>query len=265
MGPFSEPLGYVPILEYYSKLQKWVSNSAPFLAPTFFTFLECTSLLLNTQKSAKQAIPKSQFLSCQRSYGSLKIDAAHAETTTADAIELTMNQTSDTLEAPPALGKNLNSWTQKRAYGRHRKFERQLAKPSRNLGRKPQERNPQWNRDNSKELWKPKEVCRKWREHVLWRLTDTEIVTKFALRIESLSWSNILQCESFEKAVFKTTNCPNARKLSIFGEYKNLTKTIEKKPKLFKGVISQWRTFFLGFSFVMSESCSCRKSSNFGV
>ena len=104
-----------------------------------------------------------------------------------DAIELTMNQTSDTLEAPPALGKNLNSWTQKRAYGRHRKFERQLAKPSRNLGRKPQERNPQWNRDNSKELWKPKEVCRKWREHVLWRLTDTEIVTKFALRIESLS------------------------------------------------------------------------------
>ena len=32
-------------------------------------------------------------------------------------------------EAPPALGKNLdNFWTQKRAYGWHRKFERQLAK-----------------------------------------------------------------------------------------------------------------------------------------
>ena len=50
-------------------------------------------------------------------------------------------RTATTLEGLPALGKNLdNSWTQKRAYTRRRKFERQLAKPSRNLGRKLEEK-----------------------------------------------------------------------------------------------------------------------------
>ena len=82
MGPFSEPLGYVPILESYQQAPKMGPNSGPVFGPLFH-LLECTSLLLNTQKSAKQALSKSQFLSCQRSYGSLKKDAAHAETMTA--------------------------------------------------------------------------------------------------------------------------------------------------------------------------------------
>ena len=56
-----------------SRLQKIGSNPVPFLIPLFH-LLECTSLLPNTQKSAKQALPKSQFLSCQRSLKMLHAD-----------------------------------------------------------------------------------------------------------------------------------------------------------------------------------------------
>ena len=49
-----------------------VQIPAPFLA-TFSPFWNALpAVLLNAQKSAKQALPKSQFLSCQHSYGSLK-------------------------------------------------------------------------------------------------------------------------------------------------------------------------------------------------
>ena len=44
-----------------------------------------------------------------------------------------------------------------------------------------------------------KEVCRKWREYVFWRLTaDTEIVTKSALRTESSIWPDIANVETLQ-------------------------------------------------------------------
>ena len=139
MGPFSEPLGYVPILEYYQQAPKMGPNSGPVFGPTFppFGMHFIASQYTKKRKTGNSKITIS-FLSTQLRQPQER--CCTCRNNDSDAIELTMNQTSDTLEAPPALGKNLNSWTQKRAYGRHRKFERQLAKPSRNLGRKPQEK-----------------------------------------------------------------------------------------------------------------------------
>ena len=101
-------------------------NSGPVFGPTFSPFWNALHCFLIHKTSAKQALPKSQFLSCQQPRQPQ--DAARGDNDS-NNIVLTRNKTLlfPTLWRPlQHLAKNLNNFrTQKRACGRHRKFEQQ--------------------------------------------------------------------------------------------------------------------------------------------
>ena len=101
MGPFPEPLGYVPILESYQQAPKMGPNSGPVFGPTFspFGMHFIASQYTKKRKTGTFKITIS-FLSTQLRQP--QESCCTCRNNDSDAIVLTMNQTSDT-------GKGCNS------------------------------------------------------------------------------------------------------------------------------------------------------------
>ena len=97
MGPFPEPLGYVPILDSYQQAPKMGPNSGPVFGPTFSPF--GMHFIAFTQKKRKTGNSKItiSFLSTQLQQPQERCCACRNNDN--DAIVLTMNQTFDTVRA----------------------------------------------------------------------------------------------------------------------------------------------------------------------
>ena len=103
-------------------------NSGPVFWSHFFTFLECTSLLLNTQNKHKTGTSKINFFLVS-SQGSLKMLHTWRQRQQQYCVECTKQLLFfPTLWRPlQHLAKNLNNFrTQKRACGWHRKLDSKL-------------------------------------------------------------------------------------------------------------------------------------------